>query len=84
MGKRIHELAKEWGIAPKDLIAKLDELGITGRRSQSSLTDHEVERLAAALGRVPQPAVTVGSERVVGGGEFPNTPGREPRRDRAG
>jgi translation initiation factor IF-2 len=66
MGKRIHELAKEWGIAPKDLIAKLDDLGITGKRSQSSLSDHEVERLATALGRVPQPAVTVGSERVVG------------------
>jgi translation initiation factor IF-2 len=66
MGKRIHELAKEWGVAPKDLIAKLEDLGITGKRSQGSLSDAEVERLATAMGRVPQPAVTVGSERIVG------------------
>ena len=66
MGKRIHELAKEWGVAPKDLIAKLEDLGITGKRSQGSLSDAEVERLAIAMGRVPQAVVTVGSERVVG------------------
>ena len=66
MPKRIHELARDWGIQPKDLVAKLDELGVRGKRSQSSLTDDEVTRLETRLGLGPKPTVTVGSERVVG------------------
>ncbi|HLK10155.1 MAG TPA: translation initiation factor IF-2 [Candidatus Binatia bacterium] len=65
MAKRIHELAKDWGLAPKDLIAGAERLGIRGKRSQSTLTDDEVERLREALGFVQRPAVTVGTERVV-------------------
>jgi hypothetical protein len=34
MPKRITELAREWGFQqPKDLVAKLEELGIRGKRS---------------------------------------------------
>jgi translation initiation factor IF-2 len=67
MPKRITELAREWGFQqPKDLVAKLEELGIRGKRSQSSLTDDEVARVEARLGFGPKPTVTVGSERVVG------------------
>jgi len=65
MSKRIHELAKEWGHNPKDLIAVAERLGIRGKRSQSSLTDEEVTRLRDGLGLAPRPAVTLGSERVV-------------------
>jgi hypothetical protein len=50
MPKRIHELARDWGIQPKDLVAKLEELGVRGKRSQSSLTDDEVTRLETRLG----------------------------------
>jgi translation initiation factor IF-2 len=67
MPKRITELAREWGFQqPKDLVAKLEELGIRGKRSQSNLTDEEVARVEARLGIGPKPTVTVGSERVVG------------------
>jgi translation initiation factor IF-2 len=67
MPKRITELAREWGFQqPKDLVAKLEELGIRGKRSQSSLTDDEITRVEARLGFGPKPTVTVGSERVVG------------------
>jgi hypothetical protein len=67
MPKRITELAREWGFQqPKDLVAKLEELGIRGKRSQSNLTDDEVARVEARLGIGPKPTVTVGSERVVG------------------
>src|SRR6516225_7022670 len=65
MSKRIHELAKEWGSNPKDLIARAERLGIRGKRSQSSVTDEEVTRLREGMGLSPRPAVTLGSERVV-------------------
>jgi translation initiation factor IF-2 len=65
MSKRIHELAKEWGQNPKDLLVVAERVGIRGKRSQSALTDEEVTRLRDGLGLTPRPAVTVGSERVV-------------------
>jgi translation initiation factor IF-2 len=65
MSKRIHELAKEWGVQPKDLLSGVEKLGIRGKRSQSSLTDEEVQRVRELLGLVPRPAVPVGTERVV-------------------
>src|SRR4029450_12917438 len=65
MSKRIHELAKEWGQNPKDLLVVAERVGIRGKRSQSALTDEEVTRLRDGLGVTPRPAVTVGSERVV-------------------
>ena len=52
MSKRIHELAKEWAVQPKDLLAGLEKLGIRGKRSQSSLTDEEVA--ARARGARPR------------------------------
>ena len=45
MSKRIHELAKEWGQNPKDLLTVAERVGIRGKRSQSALTDDEVTRL---------------------------------------
>ena len=58
-------------------------------REQTSLIDEDGDDIRQYTGEpvetefgviVPQ-QMAVGSERVVGGGEFPNTPGREPRRD---
>ena len=65
MSKRIHELAKEWGVAPKDMMAALERIGVRGKRSQSSLSDDEVQRAREALGLVSRPAVSLGTERVV-------------------
>jgi translation initiation factor IF-2 len=65
MSKRIHELAKEWDVQPKDLLAGLEKLGIRGKRSQSSLTDEEVQRVRETLGLAARPTVAVGRERVV-------------------
>ena len=66
MSKRIHELAKEWGVQPKDVIAAAEQLGLKGKRSQSTVTDDEVARLRQALGLSGRPAqATVGAERVV-------------------
>src|SRR5947209_1401147 len=65
MSKRIHELAKDWGVAPKDILARAEKLGLRGKRSQSSLTDEEAERLKDDLGLSPRPAVPLGTGRVV-------------------
>ena len=65
MSRRIHELAKEWNVAPKDVLAQIEKVGIRGKRSQSSLTDEEAQRVKEGLGLVHRPAVTVGAERVV-------------------
>ncbi len=65
MSKRIHELAKELGQTPKDLIAAAERLGIRGKRSQSAITDEEVTRIKDGLGLTPRPTVSLGSERVV-------------------
>jgi translation initiation factor IF-2 len=62
---RVHELAKEWGVDPKDLVARLDKIGLRGRRPQSSLTEEEIQRAMKELGLGPKPTVTIGEERVV-------------------
>ena len=46
MPKRIHELAKEWNRQSRELIASLETLGSTGKRSQSRLQEGDIERLA--------------------------------------
>ncbi len=65
--KRIHELAKELGWDAKDLVMKLEKVGVHNKRIQSTLTDEEVDRLKAALAAEEKPSVTVGDERVVTG-----------------
>jgi translation initiation factor IF-2 len=67
--KRIHELAKDWNVDVKDLVARMEKLGIRNKRSQSSLTDEETERVRADVLAGERPAIAVGDERVVTGTE---------------
>ncbi|HSP98777.1 MAG TPA: translation initiation factor IF-2 [Candidatus Dormibacteraeota bacterium] len=67
MSRRVHELAKEWGLEPKDLTIRLEKVGLRNKRAQSSLSDEEVQRAAEELGFVEKPQVTIGGERVVVG-----------------
>ena len=66
MSKRISEVAKEWGVPAKDILAKLEQFGIQGRRVQSGIADDEAARVRVELGLVHEPTVSVGGERVVG------------------
>ncbi|MFM8410022.1 MAG: translation initiation factor IF-2 N-terminal domain-containing protein, partial [Alphaproteobacteria bacterium] len=66
MSKRISEVAKEWGVPAKDVLAKLEQLGVTGRRAQSNIADDEIARIRVEMGLVQEPTVSVGGERVVG------------------
>jgi translation initiation factor IF-2 len=65
--KRVHEVAKDLGIEAKELIAKLEKLGIRNKRSQSSLTEDVVERVKAEFASDEKPSIAVGDERVVHG-----------------
>jgi len=49
---RIHELARELGVASKDILASLEEMGYEGRTASSTVPDEAVPRLRAAGGRV--------------------------------
>jgi translation initiation factor IF-2 len=52
---RVHELAKELGVASKDLLASLREMGIDGLTASSSVPDQAVPRLRASGGKaVPE------------------------------
>jgi translation initiation factor IF-2 len=65
MPRRVHELAKEWGLEAKELTARLEKIGLRNRRAQSSLTDEEVTRAGSELGLGDKPQITIGGERVV-------------------
>jgi len=63
--KRIHELAKDWNVPTKDVLAKIERLGIRNKKSQSSLTDDQIARIREALGLRDKAAVAIGTERIV-------------------
>ncbi len=63
--KRIQELAKEWGVASQAILAQLDKIGVSGKKSQSSLTDEEAEKVKVRLGLASLPTPKVGKERLV-------------------
>ena len=48
---RVHELAKELGVASKDIIAALEAMGMEGRSASSSVPDAAVPRLRASGGK---------------------------------
>jgi translation initiation factor IF-2 len=48
---RVHELAKELGVASKELLATLEQMGVTGRSASSSVPEDMVPRLRASGGK---------------------------------
>ena len=49
---RIHELAKELGVASKDILVSLQEMGYEGRTASSTVPEEAVPRIRAARGKV--------------------------------
>ena len=47
---KISELAKEWGVEPKAVVAATVKLGLKGKRPTSKLEDDEVVRVRQELG----------------------------------
>ncbi|MFQ5477501.1 MAG: translation initiation factor IF-2 [Candidatus Binatia bacterium] len=51
MGRtRIHELAKQWEVKSKDIIARLEKMGISGKKAQSVLDDAEAASVKKEMG----------------------------------
>jgi translation initiation factor IF-2 len=48
---RVHELARELGVASKDIIEALEAMGLEGRTASSSVPDEAVPRLRASGGK---------------------------------
>jgi translation initiation factor IF-2 len=67
---RVHELAKELGVSSKELIAALDEMGLSGRTASSAVPDEAVPRLRASGGHA------VPGQRVRGAVEEPKPSAR--------
>lgn len=64
--KRIHELAKEWGMDTRYLLGKLEELGLQGKKAQSTLTDEEIALVRpGATPAVDTSSLVLGEEKVV-------------------
>jgi translation initiation factor IF-2 len=49
---RIHELAKELGVASKDVLASLEAMGYEGRTASSTVPEEAIPRLRASRGHV--------------------------------
>lgn len=62
--KRVHELAKELGMDTRQLLARLEELGIHGKKAQSTLTDQEIALVQPKDSHSDAQPV-VGQERLV-------------------
>jgi translation initiation factor IF-2 len=48
---RVHELARELGVASKDILDALEEMGLGGRTASSAVPDEAVPRLRASGGK---------------------------------
>jgi translation initiation factor IF-2 len=53
---RVHELAKELGVSSKDLLAALDQMGVSGKSASSSVPEDLVPRLRASGGKATESA----------------------------
>lgn len=62
---RIHELAKEWGIETRQILAALETLNIRGKKAQSSLSEQEADEVRQALHPLTAPSLALGEEKVV-------------------
>jgi translation initiation factor IF-2 len=62
---RVHLLAKDLGLEPKDLLTHIEKMGMRGKKAQSSLEEDEVARIREALAGPAKPHVVVGEEKVV-------------------
>src|SRR5213083_1523017 len=48
---RVHELAKELGVTSKELLAALEQMGVSGKSASSSVPEDMVPRLRASGGK---------------------------------
>lgn len=63
--KRVHELAREWGMDTTQVLLRLEEAGVHGKKAQSSLTESEAALIRPSAPPRETPALTLGEEKLV-------------------
>ena len=63
--KRIHELAKEWGVGTRQVLTQLEAQGIHRKKAQSMLSEQEAAAVHQAIQPPAAPALVLGEEKVV-------------------
>lgn len=63
--KRIHELAKEWGVETRQVLTQLAAQGIHRKKAQSTLSEREAAAVQQAIQPPTAPAIVLGEEKVV-------------------
>ena len=48
--ERIHKLAAEWGVESREIVERLEKMGIKGKKAQSVLTESEAKRVHDEMG----------------------------------
>ncbi len=48
--QRIHKLAAEWGVKSKDVIERLEKMGVSGKKAQSVLDETTADRVRVEMG----------------------------------
>ena len=67
--KRIHQLAAEWGVTSKDILERLDKMGIKGKKAQSGLSEGEIQRVYDEMGLATAEEPRVVTHRSIDRGE---------------
>jgi translation initiation factor IF-2 len=62
---RIHQLATDWGVTSKEIIDRLERMGIKGKRAQSGLSEADAERVKGEMGLAGPEAPPVVVRRTV-------------------
>ena len=63
--KRIHELAKEWGVGTQQVLTQLEAQGIHRKKAQSMLSEQEADAVHQAIQPPTAPSLVLGEEKVV-------------------
>lgn len=63
--KRIHELAKEWGVETRQVLTQLEAQGIRGKKAQSTLSERDADAVQQVLRSPAAPSLVLGEEKVV-------------------
>ena len=63
--KRIHELAKEWGVETQQVLTQLEAQGTHGKKAQSTLSEQDANAVQQALRSPAAPPLVLGEEKVV-------------------
>ncbi len=73
MSKRVHEIAKERGLAPREVIDKLRDAGVNVKAASSTVDDATIAKVLGNGGRAPRGAAAKAQPASAGGNREPRS-----------